>query len=227
MKTNVKISCAIGAMLFGGTLGAANAGVVGLPGRPAGGPSSWAYLKGVAYDPTSYAYGETTRSGNPTFNPLFLSARGPWGGSCTLSQFSGSGFTFTRTSHIGTSITAVVNQYFQVYGNFKFSLTADLSGDTEVAISHFNANHEKLADSIYLYSEGSVSLSGTLTDGVNSLGDYYLFHFSMNNRYGDGVSPDDTLFNLSFYPDLTVPGPGAIALIGLAGLAGRRRRGRA
>jgi hypothetical protein len=220
----MRTSCAVGALLFGGTLGAAHAGVVGLPGRPGGGPSSWAYLKGVAFDPTSYAYAETTRSGNPTFTPLFLNVPGPWGGYGKLSQFSGSGFSFTRSSEISTSISAVVNQYFQVYGNFRFSLTADLLGDTEVAISHFNANHERLADSIYLSSQGSISLSGTLTDGVNSLGDYYLFHFSMNDRYGDGAHPDDTLFNLSFYPDLTVPGPSAIALFGLAGVMRRRRR---
>jgi hypothetical protein len=46
----------------------------------------------------------------------------------------------------------------------------------------------------------------------------------MNDRYGDGAHPDDTLFNLSFYPDLTVPGPSAIALFGLAGVMRRRRR---
>jgi MYXO-CTERM domain-containing protein len=94
----------------------------------------------------------------------------------------------------------------------------------EVAISHYNANHEIQADSIYVNSPGSVSLSGTLTDGVNSLGDYYLFRFTMTDRSGIGGSSNETLFNLSFSPVLAVPAPGAIALIGLAGLAGRRRR---
>jgi MYXO-CTERM domain-containing protein len=224
MKPNVKTYCAVGAMLFGGTVGAAHAGVVGLPGRPAGGPSSWAYLKAVSHDSFTNVTGEKESSGNPANTAVWVDGYGASGGYGEVTQFSGSGFSFWRTSQTGTRITAVIDQYFQVYGNFRFSLTAGLLPGNEVAISHYNANHEIQADSIYVNSPGSVSLSGTLTDGVNSLGDYYLFRFTMTDRSGIGGSSNETLFNLSFSPVLAVPAPGAIALIGLAGLAGRRRR---
>ena len=59
MKTNMKTSCAIGAMLFGGTLGAAHAGVVGFPGRPSGGPSSRAEIEIFGYNPSTGMQGYT------------------------------------------------------------------------------------------------------------------------------------------------------------------------
>jgi MYXO-CTERM domain-containing protein len=179
----------------------------------------------VSHDSFTNVTGEKESSGNPANTAVWVDGYGASGGYGEVTQFSGSGFSFWRTSQTGTRITAVIDQYFQVYGNFRFSLTAGLLPGNEVAISHYNANHEIQADSIYVNSPGSVSLSGTLTDGVNSLGDYYLFRFTMTDRPGIGGSSNETLFDLRFFPDLTVPGPGAIALLGLAGVTRRRRRG--
>jgi MYXO-CTERM domain-containing protein len=50
--------------------------------------------------------------------------------------------------------------------------------------------------------------------------DYYGFHFFMPSIYGDH---SETLFDLRFTV-ATAPAPGAIALLGLAGVTRRRRR---
>ena len=223
-KNRAKTFCAVGAMLFGGTLGAAHAGVVGLPGRPTGGPSSRADIEIFGYNPSTYTQDYTWHvAGNPTDDWVQFSQTGV--GGCQVDQFTGTDFpfAFTRRFGAGYTTTAVVDQYFAVYGNFRFSLTAQLGLEDVVSISHYNANHELLADSISITSPGSVNLSATLVDCLDN-GDYYKFHFSMSERAGIGDQTLETLFELSFSPGVSVPAPGAFALLGLAGLAGRRRR---
>ena len=224
MKTNMKTSCAIGAMLFGGTLGAAHAGVVGFPGRPSGGPSSRADIEIFGYNPSTYTQDYTWHvDGNPTDNWVQFSQTGV--GGCQVDHFTGADFPFAFTRRFGAdyTTTAVVDQYFAVYGNYTFSLTAQLGVEDVVSISHYDANHQLLADSISYTSSGSVNVSATLVDCLNN-GDYYKFHFSMSERAGIGDQTLETLFELSFAPGATVPAPGAIALLGVTGLAGRRRR---
>jgi MYXO-CTERM domain-containing protein len=224
MKTNVKTSCAIGAMLFGGTLGAAHAGVVGLPGRPAGGPNSRAQIEIFGYNPSTYTQDYTWYvDGNPTNNWVQFNQTDV--GGCQVDQFTGTDFPFAFTRRFGADYTtaAVVDQYFTVYGNYTFTLTAQLGLEDVVSILHYDANHQLLADSISISSPGSVNLSAALVDCLNN-GDYYKFHFTMSERAGVGDQTTETLFELSFAPSVTVPAPGGIALIGMAGLAGRRRR---
>ena len=223
-ESRAKTFCAIGAMLFGGTLGAAHAGVVGFPGRPSGGPSSRADIEIFGYNPSTYTQDYTWHvAGNPTDDWVQFSQTGV--GGCQVDHFTGADFpfAFTRRFGAGYTTTAVVDQYFAVYGNFRFSLTAQLGLEDVVSISHYNSNHELLADSISMTSPGSVNLSATLVDCLNN-GDYYKFHFSMSERAGIGDQTLETLFELSFSPGVSVPAPGAFALLGLAGLAGRRRR---
>ena len=228
-KSRAKTFCAVGAMLFGGTLGAAHAGVVGLPGRPTGGPSSRAEIEIYGYNPSTGTQGYTWYvAGNPTNDWVQFDGTSSSMdiGGCQVDQFTGADFPFAFTRRFGAeyTTTAVVDQYFAVYGNFRFSLTAQLGLEDVVSISHYNANHELLADSISISSPGSVNLSATLVDCLNN-GDYYKFHFSMSERAGIGDQTLETLFELSFSPGASVPAPGAIALLGLTGLAGRRRRG--
>jgi MYXO-CTERM domain-containing protein len=228
MKTNVKTSCAVGAMLFGGTLGAAHAGVVGLPGRPTGGPNSWAEIEIYGFNPSTYTQGYTWHvDGNPTnnwiqFDGTFSSMNV---GGCQVDQFTGADFPFDFTRRFGAdyTTTAVVDQYFTVYGNYTFTLTAQLGLEDVVAISHYDANHQLLSDSISVTTPGTVNLSAALVDCLDN-GDYYKFHFSMSERAGIGDQITETLFSLSFAPSATVPAPGAFALLGMAGFAGRRRR---
>ena len=113
---------------------------------------------------------------------------------------------------------ATVDVYFQIGSTINFSFTSVLHDSMEVAITHYNANDEVLPDSIRRVGGGAVNLNGTMPTATN--GDYYGFHFFMDYRFGNG---SETVFDLSFAP-VTVPAPGALALLGLAGLAGRRRR---
>jgi MYXO-CTERM domain-containing protein len=228
MKTNVKTSCAIGAMLFGGTLGAAHAGVVGLPGRPTGGPNSRAEIEIFGYNPSTYTQGYTWNvAGNPTNDRVQFDGTSTSYeiGGCQVDQFTGADFPFGfyRRFGAGYTTTADVDQYFTVYGNYTFSLTAQLGLEDVVAISHYDANHQLLADSIRVTTPGPVNLSAALVDCLYN-GDYYKFHFSMSERAGIGDQTLETLFSLSFAPSVTVPAPGAFALLGMAGFAGRRRR---
>jgi MYXO-CTERM domain-containing protein len=66
-------------------------------------------------------------------------------------------------------------------------------------------------------SAGSFNEWGTLAATTN--GQYYIFDFFV--EYEPTVSYSSTPFDLSL---TSVPAPGASALLGLAGLAGRRRR---
>ena len=179
-----------------------------------GGATSWAYLHAMASDYSSYSYFYGDAQGNPTNAAIGFSNNDV--GSFSLSQFTSNGFSLTRSPTQATHNTAIIDQYFLVTGAVNFSLAAELWGNTSVWLAHYNANHEIVGDSIYFYSMGSINVSGTLSPGA--VGDYYQFSFQMNNRWANG---NETLFNLSF---TEVPAPGAMALLGLAGLAGRRRR---
>jgi len=213
MKTNVKTSCAIGAILFGGTLGTAHADVVALQGA-SGGRISWAVLDAYNED----VYGNISHrqaSGNPA--QAAISITGYPFGTFTLSRFQGSGFTLTRHNLVSNSNRATVDVYFQIGSTINFSFASVLQDSMEVAITHYNANDEVLPDSIRRVGGGAVNLNGTMPTATN--GDYYGFHFFMDR----GCDSPDTVFDLSFAP-VTVPAPGAFALLGVAGLAGRRRR---
>jgi MYXO-CTERM domain-containing protein len=214
MKTNVKTSCAIGAVLFGGTLGAAHADVVGLQ-SVSGGRSSWAVLE--ADDTDIYSSGARKEaSGNPA--SAAISFNDSNFGSFSLSRFQSQHFTLTRSPEPMIANRATVDVYFQIGSTINFSFTSVLHDSMEVAITHYNANDEVLPDSIRRVGGGAVNLNGTMPTATN--GDYYGFHFFMDWRFGNG---SETVFDLSFAP-VTVPAPGALALLGVAGLAGRRRR---
>ena len=203
MRNNTMTKCAVGAMLFGGTLGgatAASAGVVGVPGN-----TSVASLQ-LAYDGS--AYQSIGVNSSPMDGPVSFSDSTY--GSVTCSQFTASGFSL-----VVNSTAAATQQGFFVLQNFtvtdavNFTLTGYLpsanSGSSNItAGTTFYANSGSAL--------GAFSTSGTLQAGT------YRFQYSN----GGGGAQDRTLFNLSFS---AVPAPGAVALVGLAGLVtGRRRR---
>jgi MYXO-CTERM domain-containing protein len=211
MKTVAKITCAAGAMLFGGTLGQAHAGVVGLTGAG----NSRAYL--TADNDSTYS--STFASGSPIAGAVsFFSQAGL--GSATCSQFTASGFSLSATYRQGTRYRFDVVQNFVTTSSVDYSLVGSADGDDYVFIELFNADGSSTGTVIFPTTSGSFSLSGSLAATTN--GQYYRFeHYGVRRNLPNA---SETLFTLSF-TDGSVPAPGAIALLGLAGAARRRRRG--
>jgi MYXO-CTERM domain-containing protein len=129
----------------------------------------------------------------------------PYGAS-SLNLFWGAGATYVRTQATGGPSSLAAGTVIDATSTFFNSLTAVISGTTT-------------------------------TNGwqLNSL-NYYGFRFTHDTlglRYAYGVmqvganSQDRTLLSINWEDSgagIVVPAPGAMALLGLAGLAGRRRR---
>ena len=202
MRNNTMTKCAVGAMLFGGTLGgatAASAGVVGVAGN-----TSVASLQ-LAYDGS--AYQSIGVNSSPMDGPVSFSDSTY--GSVTCSQFTASGFSLVvNSTAAATQQSFFVQQNFTVTEAVNFTLTGylPLAGSGSSNISN-GAN---------VYADSGSALGAFSTSGTLQAGTY---RFQYTN--GGGGAQDRTLFNLSFS---AVPAPGAIALLGAAGLIGGRRR---
>lgn len=199
-KTMVR--AAVASMLFGGTLGVAEAGVTGVAGN-----TSAANLS-VAFNYETYdsfgAYG-SPMNGAVSFSDETY-------GSITCTQFTGSGFSLTAaTTAQANNQSFFVQQNFIVTDAVNFTLVGFLPVSSSRAIIETGAGATYFADSGS--DAGPFNLSGTL-----QAGEYRFAYWTAGNGPVNG-----TLFNLSF---TAVPAPGAMALLGAAGLAaGRRRRG--
>jgi hypothetical protein len=195
-------NCALGAMLFGGTLGVAQAGVTGVAGN-----SSSAILSLAS---NSETYEEFGTYGSPMAGPVSFSD--PTYGWISLSQFTGSGFSLSiGSTALANNQSFFVQQKFIVTDAVNFSLAGYLPASSSRAyISQGSGvNTVFLADAVAV---GAFSMTGTL-----QAGEYSFAYWSSASGAESG-----TLFNLSF---TAVPAPGAAALVGLAGaLAARRRK---
>ena len=192
----------IAVMLFGGTLGAVsatNAGVTGVSGN-----SSSAQLN-LAYNAETYE--QFGAYGSPMDGPVSFSDATY--GSITCSPFTSTGFSLTiNSTALANQQTFFVQQNFIVTEAVNFSLIGYLpvSNAGSAAIHQggtFFANSGSNA--------GSFNLTGTLQAGE------YRFVYTS----GATGAESGTLFSLSFSP---VPAPGALALLGVAGIIGSRRR---
>ena len=203
MRNNTMTKCAVGAMLFGGTLGgatAASAGVVGVPGN-----TSVAALQ-LAYDGS--AYQSIGVNSSPMDGPVSFSDSTY--GSVTCSQFTASGFSLVvNSTAAATQQTFFVQQNFTVTEAVNFTLTGYLPSA--------GSGSSNISNGANVYADSGSALGAFSTSGTLQAGTY---RFQYTN--GGGGAQDRTLFNLSFS---AVPAPGAVALVGLAGLVtGRRRR---
>ena len=202
MRNNTMTKCAVGAMLFGGTLGgatAASAGVVGVAGN-----SSSASLK-LSYD---YASNPTFEAqGSPFGGPVSFSDSTY--GSITCSQFTASGFSLVVNSTAAANQQSFfVQQDFTVTEAVNFTLTGYLPVSSSRAI---------IVEGLTFYADSGSDAGAFNTSGTLQAGTYRFSYTSAANG-----PQNRTLFNLSFS---AVPAPGAVALVGLAGLVtGRRRR---
>ena len=203
MRNNTMTKCAVGAMLFGGTLGgatAASAGVVGVPGN-----TSVASLQ-LAYDGSTYQ--SIGVNSSPMDGPVSFSDSTY--GSVTCSQFTASGFSLVvNSTAAATQQTFFVQQNFTVTDAVNFTLTGYLPSA--------GSGSSNISNGATVYADSGSALGAFSTSGTLQAGTY---RFQYTN--GSGGAQDRTLFNLSFS---AVPAPGAVALVGLAGLVtGRRRR---
>ena len=202
MRTQTITPLMAGALLFGGTLGvatAANAGVVGISGN-----ASAANLQ-LAYDGS--AYQSIGASGSPMAGPVSFSDSTY--GSITCSQFTASGFSLVVNSTAAANQQSFfVQQNFTVTEAVNFTLTGYLPVSSSRAI---------IVEGLTFYADSGSDAGAFNTSGTLQAGTYRFSYTSAANGPQNG-----TLFNLSFS---AVPAPGAVALVGLAGLVtGRRRR---
>jgi MYXO-CTERM domain-containing protein len=209
MRMKAITKCAVGAMLFGGTLGAAStaqAGFAWTNARPTGSYDPSVMEGSIAdissYDAYSGQYGSQVRS--------LLSgalAQGSWNGSYpgfgASVNWTATGSAGDLTANIsgaaGAYTSLYVYRWFQVTGTqtVQMSVSGGLYGDLF-----------RSGTGVIWESTDSVSKTMTLNAGFYNI----RFFGAFLDQAGSASA------------NFTVPAPGAMALLGAAGLVGSRRR---
>lgn len=199
MKGSMMIRTATVAAVAGGLAGAADAGVVGLTG----------YLNSSALFQLS-GNDDVSLQGTPITGPVILST--DLHGSIMSTQFTSSGFSLMiNSTPAADSVSFWITQVFQVTEAVNYSMVGMFPNSPgSRAYIKYEQNSTFLADA-HQGTGPTFDRSGTLDVGL-----YRFTYWS-----GAPTATNATLFNLAFTP---VPAPGALALIGAAGLVGRRRR---
>jgi MYXO-CTERM domain-containing protein len=200
----------VASLLFGGTLGLSAAASAGFVGTTVGSmlvtdAYVWLDVNNVGFQPGTLA--------GALAGGMAYDAAGS-GGSVTLSPFTASGFSLSTTP---------VDGIWTVYGCvFTFTalsdMTIELSGQMD-------------AQSAFVYVIDNTSSSLPFLRGTGDLGAWTSGEINLfaGRSYTLGVNGPATIANgsgeagsiLNF---AVVPAPGALALLGVAGLAGARRR---
>jgi hypothetical protein len=211
--------CAVGAMLFGGTLGGVSTAQAGLtwlnsdPSRPEPDVAGASEIWGAVYNTTTGAYdgeilarwADTKLAGSLTagFGSVSWTASGDHGN-----------FSITATNSPGVVDGLFTRsqgyRYFQVTGSQEVNFSVSTSGATSAAYFGVYSMTAQIWDSS---TQGN--FTQTLTAGV-----YFMTYFvgiDVDPITGDGVAGSATA-------NFVVPAPGAAAVIGLAGFIGTRRR---
>jgi hypothetical protein len=220
MCNNAMKKCAIGAMLFGGTLGGVSTAEAGLvtwlnsdPSRPEPDVSGASEIWGAVYNTTTGAYdGETLARWADTKLAGSLTAgfgSVSWTASGDHGNFS---ITATNSSGVvdGLFTRSQGYRYFQVTGSQEVNFSVSTSGATSAAYFGVYSMTAEIWDSS---TQGS--FTQTLTAGV-----YYMTYFvgiDIDPITGEGVAGSATA-------NFVVPAPSAMALLGAVGLVGKRRR---
>jgi hypothetical protein len=208
-------TCAVGAMLFGGTLGATSAASAGVV-------VTWtannAFNTGVAYNFFGTSYDDAVWEGAST-NPAVAAI-----GSTTYTRGTAS-VTYTNTAG-GFSMSGIGGPAAAAYAtrNFTISGLADGQSMTATVVLTLPAGFiiQKagyIPFEAWQYIPGG-SASGTGTYNIQLGNGSYYVSIGVGNMEVPGTISE---FNGEF-ASFTVPAPGAAALIGLAGCIGGRRR---
>ena len=200
---NALRNATVGALLFGGTLGTANAGVTV--------NSADVNLDvGGSYFATNVV--ATAMAGGMAYDAST-------GGSLTLSPFTSTGFTLSANSAGAAAV-------WTVYAfNYTFTATSDmtavLSGNTAAEGAVIVMLDTTSSTTMFLRFDGDAT---AWTSGDLALVSGHSYSLAINPGIANGSTETGTVLTFEFAP---VPAPGAAALLGLAGLTGARRRRRA
>jgi len=201
MQSQTLKTTAIGAMLFGGTLGAASVANAGLTVTAA---DIYLDVNGAKFQTSDLA---VAMAGGFAYD-------GDTGGSVTLSPFTSAGFTLTANSAGGAAIWSVYPSYFTFTADALTTVT--LSGDTAADSAIIVLWDNTLNSPSFVRFAGDSGVAWTSGDIVLAAG--HEFTLTVNPYSANGGTETGTVLNFA------VPAPGALALLGVAGVVGVRRR---
>ena len=202
MRNNTMTKCAVGAMLFGGTLGTASVANAGLTVT---GADIYLDVNAAAQFQTSNL--TTAMAGGMAYDITT-------GGYLQLSAFTSTGFNLKANSAGGAATWSVFPSYFTFTADTLTTVT--LSGNTAAESAVIFLWDNTSNSTLFLRGEGSSGVEWTSGDIVLAAG--HSFTLTVNPVYANGSTEVGTVLNFA------VPAPGAAALIGLAGLVATRRR---
>ena len=202
MRNNTMTKCAVGAMLFGGTLGTASVANAGLTVT---GADIYLDVNAAAQFQTSNL--TTAMAGGMAYDSTT-------GGYLQLSAFTSTGFNLKANSAGGAATWSVFPSYFTFTADTLTNVT--LSGNTaaEGAVIFLYDNTSQ--STLFLRYSGDSGVQWT--SGEIDLAAGHSFTVNVNPGFANGSTEVGTVLNFA------VPAPGAAALIGLAGLVATRRR---
>ena len=227
MRSNMMRKCAVGAMLFGGTLGGVSTAQAGFvtwlnsdPSRPEPNALGASYVLGQVYD----AY-----TGDPNAEQYVLWAATKTAGSATFGGASASwtasgrydNFSITATNNPGVGedaqwVRVMGARYFQVTGSQEVNFSITSSGPTSGGYFGVYTMTQLVWDSA---TQGS-NFTQTLGAGlywVTFVAAVDVAQSTVDPSTWEGVAGSASI-------NFVVPAPGAAALVSLAGLMTRRRK---
>ena len=203
MQSQTLKTAAIGVMLFVGTLGAASVANAGLTVTAAS-----IYLDVNANAAAQFQTADLTAAmaGGMAYDS-------GTGGSVTLSPFTSAGFTLNANS-AGGAIWSVYQSSFTFTADTltTVTLSGDTAGDSAIIVLWDNTSNSPL----FLRFAGDSGVAWTSGDIVLTAG--HEFTLTVNPYGATGGTETGTVLNFA------VPAPGALALLGVAGVVGVRRR---
>jgi hypothetical protein len=240
MRANALTKCAVGAMLFGGTLGAGQAAQASVTN-----PGTLRWLAGDNYyDPNSYGYNAssflqvtdssfnslavltTPTSGFPTdFGNLpsaSISTASPFPASSVL--FSGTTDVLGAGPAVGFSFSATSSAGLNVFGKIRAQGFVVAGGPVEISL-FLASNPGAYGDSGFSILDITSGAPGQSVASLSSAGTA-TFTLGPGTYLLNGEWNVSNAFSGTFMSFSVVPAPGAIALLGAAGLVGGTRRRR-
>ncbi len=207
MRSNAMKSCAVGAMLFGGTLGVVSTAEAGLT-----------FTNADVAPTLNYAYSYSSRES--AFVDRGFSATSVTFGSLNVawSATTGSGFSTTVTQSGSDDYIASTTRTFTVTDSQQVTFSWIRSGNLAFAIVTGPSTFEPVPglgagwDTLPSGFSRTTAAAGTVTVTL-AAGNYRI-----TSDLGFYTTTGPASFNL------VVPAPGAVALLGAAGLVGMRRR---